>query len=234
MLPQVFAQNRIFHSLYSADDVAQFIQYLEDKFNIRVPVSLKNRIVERSGGHLWFVKEIIRHSVFKKTGDPLNHEDLWWRVAEVYCGFTTRELEVLTDLVLQKSVKDEEACLYLEKTGVVRDGRITIGLLEDYIKRHLQKRTQLYLKNNSLFVGGVSIDSALSKHEKQALVCILSGQGKKVSRETLGFAIWGGEGDFTDWALDQLVRRLRRKLTSFGIPKSFIQTLKGKGYYVAG
>lgn len=233
-LPQVFAQNRIFHSLYSTEDVAQFIQYLEDIFSFRVSVSLKNRIIKCSGGHLWFVKEIVRHVAFRKAGDPFDHEDLWWRVSEVYGGFPAREQEVLVDLVLKKPVTDTEACLYLEKTGIVRGGRITIGLLEDYIKRHLQKRTQLYLKNDSLFVGEVPIDSILSKYEKQALMCLFSGQGKLISREMLGFAVWGDDGDFTDWALDQLVSRLRRKLTTFKIPQNFIQTVKGKGYYVAG
>ncbi|MBI3955761.1 winged helix-turn-helix transcriptional regulator [Candidatus Gottesmanbacteria bacterium] len=231
MLPQVFSQNRIFHALYGAEDVTKFISYLEDKFGTQVPASLQNRIVKRTGGHLWLVKEIVRHVAFRKSGDPFDHEDLWWKVGEVYGGFAMREQDVLTDLALQNPVKDEEAMVYLEKTGVVRDGHIAIGLIEDYIKKLLKKRTQLFVKNGSVSVGGVPIDAALSTREKQALVCILSGQGKTVSRDALGKAIWGDDGDFTDWALDQLVMRLRRKLARFGIPQNFVQTVKGKGYY---
>lgn len=234
MLPQVFAQNRIVQTLYSPDDVARFISYLEDKFGNSVPANAGNRIMERSGGHLWFVKEIVRHMVFRETGDPFDHDDLWWRVGECYRGFALREQEVLTDLVLQKTVKDEEARAYLEHTGVIRDGRIAIGLLEEYIKKQVRERTTLSLKNGSVCVGSVPVDAALSNNEKQALVCMFSGNGNIVSRETLGNDIWGDEGDFTDWALDQLVRRLRRKLATFGVPENFIQTVKGKGYHVAG
>lgn len=232
MLPQVFAQNRLFRPLYSAENMARFILYLEYKFCTRVPASLRNRIMERSGGHLWLVKEIVRHVAFQQTGDPLDHEDLWWRVSEVYRGFASREQDMLTDMVLQKSVHDAEAFSYLEKTGVIRDGRIAIGLLEDYMKRQLRKRTQLYLKNGSVFVGDVPIDGALSRNERQALACIFSGRGKMISRESLGKAIWGDDGDFTDWALDQVVRRLRKKLMKFGISWQIFQTVKGDGYRV--
>lgn len=233
-LPQVFAQNRIFHALYNAEDVTRFISYLEEKFSVRVPASLRNRIVERSGGHLWLVKEVVRHVAFHKTGDPCDHDDLWWRVSEVYREFAPREQEVMNDIVLQKSVQDSEPYIYLEKIGVVQDGRITIGLLEDYIKSQLRQKTQVFVKNGSVFVGHVPIDSVLSKNEKQALISILSGFGKMVSRETVGKAIWGDNGEFTDWALDQLVRRLRRKLVMFGVPQDFIRTVKGKGYHVSG
>lgn len=233
-MPPVISQNRYFHRLYDASDMRVFLSYLEMKFKTKISEGTKTRIIACCGGHLWLAKEIVRSLASGGPGDPFHHDELSWRVEELYQGFIPREQDVLRLVALQKSTDDKEAYGFLEKTGVISDGRIEIGLLEDYVKQRALKNVSLRVDQKKIMVGNVCIDEFLSAQENKAIRLLLFPGGVTVPRETLGKAIWGDDGDFTDWALDQAMKRLRQKLLKFGIPETYIQTVKGKGYHVAG
>jgi DNA-binding response OmpR family regulator len=56
-----------------------------------------------------------------------------------------------------------------------------------------------------------------------------------LSRDQLLDAIHGvGEGDITDRAIDQYVRRLREKLGDDPLQPRFVATVRGAGYRAAG
>lgn len=232
-MPPVLSQNRYFHRLYNAADMRTFLFYLEAKFEIKITDGIKNRIIDSCGGHLWLAKEIVRYLSTNEKGDPFNHDSLIWRVEQIYQGFLPREQEVLQALALKQSTDDKEAHGFLEKTGVISDGRITIRQLEEYVKQRTLKNISLRVDQGRIKVGSICIEEFLGPQEQKAIRQLLTPPGVIVLREALGKAIWGEEGDFTDWALDQAMKRLRQKLLKFGIPETYIQTVKGKGYHVA-
>lgn len=69
-----------------------------------------------------------------------------------------------------------------------------------------------------------------SNTEKSILAALSQGQTAK-SREEIGEIVWPSNSieQYSDWALDQLISRIRKKLTKYQLPIS-IQTLRGKGY----
>lgn len=233
-VPPVLSQNRYFHKLYDDDDMRAFLSYLEMKFKTKISETVKTRIVECCGGHLWLAKEIVRHQVSGESGDPFHHDELIWRVEQIYQGFLPREQEVLRAVNLKQSTDDKEAHGFLEKTGVISDRRIVIGFLEEYIKQRTLKNVSLRIDMGRIKVGNVCIDEFLSPQEQKVIRLLLTPPGVTVPREAFGKAIWGEEGDFTDWALDQAMKRLRQKLLKFGIPETYVQTVKGKGYHARG
>jgi len=85
-----------------------------------------------------------------------------------------------------------------------------------------------------IYVGPVCIDTSLSPIEKKLLHFFLSHRDEIISREQTAEMIWGKDrGDsFSDWNLDQSIKRLRSRLHALGIAKEIIRTVKKKGYYV--
>jgi DNA-binding response OmpR family regulator len=76
---------------------------------------------------------------------------------------------------------------------------------------------------------------ALSALELRLLAALLDAGGRVLSRDQLLDAIHGiGEGDITDRAIDQYVRRLREKLGDDPLQPRFVATVRGAGYRAAG
>jgi DNA-binding response OmpR family regulator len=90
-----------------------------------------------------------------------------------------------------------------------------------------------------LIIGDVRIDTrrltvtagdkevTLSPLEYRALHCLARNKGRAVSQGELREQVYGGDGETDSNTLEVLIGRLRRKL-----PKDFIMTRRGFGYYV--
>ena len=86
---------------------------------------------------------------------------------------------------------------------------------------------------HSATVAGRPID--LSALEVRLLWALLDANGRVLSRDALLDAIHGdGEGDITDRAIDQYVKRLREKLGDDPAAPRYVATVRGVGYRAAG
>jgi DNA-binding response OmpR family regulator len=82
-------------------------------------------------------------------------------------------------------------------------------------------------------VGGV--DAGLSSLELRLLAALLDADGRVLSRIQLLDAVYGeAEGDVTDRAIDQYVKRLREKLGDDPATPRYVETVRGAGYRAAG
>jgi DNA-binding response OmpR family regulator len=78
-------------------------------------------------------------------------------------------------------------------------------------------------------------DVGLSALELRLLAALLDADGRVLSRVGLLDAVYGeAEGDVTDRAIDQYVRRLREKLGDDPTDPRFVETVRGAGYRAAG
>jgi len=76
---------------------------------------------------------------------------------------------------------------------------------------------------------------ALSALELRLLTALLDADGRVLGRDRLLDAIHGeGEGDVTDRAIDQYVKRLREKLGDDPAGPRYIATVRGAGYRAVG
>ena len=98
-----------------------------------------------------------------------------------------------------------------------------------------------------LVLGGLELDAdrhearvdgrpvALSALELRLLTALLDADGRVLGRDRLLDAIHGeGEGDVTDRAIDQYVKRLREKLGDDPAEPRYVATVRGAGYRAAG
>jgi DNA-binding response OmpR family regulator len=78
-------------------------------------------------------------------------------------------------------------------------------------------------------------DKGLSALELRLLAALLDADGRVLSRVQLLDAVYGeAEGDVTDRAIDQYVKRLREKLGDDPATPRYVETVRGTGYRAAG
>lgn len=234
-------QNTFIYPLYQAPDINQFLFYLEKKFAVQLTSKIKRKISHQCGGHLWLIKEAIRY--FAKTKDEIklfDHEEMTLRLKIIFSEFEEVEKQLLEKLVKKNIIFNEEEknCLdYFLKTRLLtkddRSYRFSIPLLEKFIKEQLLQKTKIALnESQAITINGIIADGFFSRREKRFLKYLLKSANTIISREKSSSLIWGNDvrEKYTDWALDQFVRRLRNKFGQMGLDRYLIVTKKNQGY----
>ena len=124
--------------------------------------------------------------------------------------FSPAELVARVRTILRRTERDRDAA---------RGERLSIADLQLDPGRH------------EATVAGRPID--LSALEVRLLWALLDANGRVLSRDALLDAIHG-DGDVTDRAIDQYVKRLREKLGDDPAAPRFVATVRGVGYRAAG
>jgi DNA-binding response OmpR family regulator len=115
------------------------------------------------------------------------------------------------------------------------------------ILRRTERRAAGIPPGTTLVLGDLAVDPArhevtvageailLSALELRLLAALLEADGRVLTRDWLLDAIHGdGEGDITDRAIDQYVKRLREKLGDDPAEPRYVATVRGAGYRAAG
>jgi len=125
---------------------------------------------------------------------------------------------------------------YLIDVGLIKDGKITIPLLEGFIsimKQSGSEAIQYDAVSNEIRKGDVILSDSLTSSEFKLLKFLLESPDKIIEREEIIKSVWSDakstEG-VTDQALDQLIFRLRKKIEDDPNNPTHIQTLKGRGF----
>jgi len=223
-------QNIYFYPAYNENDQKQFLLYLENKFKIVIPKKIKNLVCKECGGNLWFIKEAVRY--LAKTNDVkgiFDHQEMNFRLKVVHDELEDREKDVAEKIVNgDQFFTDEEIAVvdYFKKMN------FTVPILNKFIIKQTAKETSIAInKNNRITINSIIVDLYFSKKERAALRHFLSQKIEIVSREEIAKSIWGENNSYTDWALDQFIKRLRDKLKKLGLKVDLIKTVKNKGFF---
>jgi len=237
----VFFQNIIFHPLYSPADTRQFLKYLSAKWNLNIKEAVKKEILKNCGGRFYLVKQAVRllrdHQDFSEK-EIFSHPDLQLRVKTIWEKFLSSEKSVLEKIVKGEGDFDSlerHSLGFLERIGLIEKmndrWQITVLLLEKFIREELEK-VDFEIRGGNIYLNRVLVERYFSLRERHFLKLLIEKKGKVVSREKMAEAIWGENWVevYSDWALDQIVSRLRRKLRGLGVSPSLLKTVKKKGF----
>lgn len=236
-------QNLQFHSFYDKPDQSQFIIYLQKKFNIKLPKNTAEKIVVHCDGCLWFIKEAVRHfTQTKQEKDLFSHPEMITRLKIFYDDFEEKEKNVLEKIIrsdLHFNREEKIILAYFQKINLIKiDGKnylIKSSLLSDFIKKELAKKVEISVnESGQLLVNDVTLDGFFSRREKNLLRYFIQNPTELLGREKTATIIWGEsyKTEYSDWALDQVIRRLRNKLAHLGLSRNLIQTKKNQGFYL--
>ncbi len=235
----LFQNISIFPYLEKKDSM-YFIRYLERKLEFTLPDSLAEKIAESCGGISWLIKEACRY--YAKTQDLqhiLNHEELTIKTRILVDELMPEEKKVLEKIIKHTPVFDlEERVIlqYLIRTRTIQEINgayyFNAPVLEQYVTKQLsEKMTIEILNDRDMLINGILMNNYFSKRERRFLFFLLNNKNKLVSRNDSAECIWKNSKDpYTDWALDQFIRRIRKKLISLGFEKNIIKTLKNQGF----
>jgi len=217
-----------------------FIRYLGKKLSLNLSEPIIKEIIEKCGGIAWLIKEVVRQ--YSKTKSPkhiFDHDELKTKITILIDEFTIDEKRVLEKIIKKNfvfSLEEEKIIRYfLQSNTLIRlNGKLCFSssLLEKNFREQLSEKLIIEVINGrDIFVNGVIMNSYFSKREKRLLIYFVNNKGLPISRDITSKTIWGEES-FTDWALDQFMKRLRNKLASLGFEKNFIKTIKNQGFII--
>jgi len=231
-------QNILYYPHYEKEDQFQFISYLEKKFNKKLSESAHKEIFDQCGGYLWFLKQAFRiYTQSFKVDRLITFDEVKLKCEIMFNEFDPSEQELLIKLALNnKTLTKEEENIrnYFLKVNLIKKVKdkyeFTIPLLKEYIKKEYEKRQKLNLNEmQQITIGTVIMDNFFSNKERKLLKHFIANPSTILSRTKSASLIWGEE-NYSDWALDQFIRRLRKKFEKIGLSSSLITTVKNQGF----
>src|SRR3989338_2124631 len=232
--------NIIKFPLYLTTDSRQFIRYQTELWEMKLNKGLEEEIIRLSGGYLWIIASLLRF--FRDNpGDidkAINDELLIKKLDIIWNKFTQNEKKLINNCLADNWRFEDNLTPefgYLEKIGILtlKNKKVTLQfpLLKQIVIRE-SKIHQLRIENKDFYLNKRVVTKELTKNEGILLYLLLKNQKSLVSRQKIANLIGGNnwEEKYSDWAIDRLVYRLRRKFRSLGMDPALIKTLKKKGF----
>ncbi len=236
-----FYQNIHIFPYLDKKDSYHFVHYLEKKLDTEIPDTLIEGIVDMCGGIPWLIKEACRYwSKIKDFDHIFDHEEMRIKICMLADEFLIEEKKILEKILKRNFVfsNQEQIVLnYLLKTNTLFKKGHTYyffsPLLEDCLKKQLTEKLKIEALNaHDLVINGVAMNNYFSIREKRLLLYLINKKGETIERDCVAKIIWKGQESYSDWALDQFILRLRKKLVSLGFEKNFIKTVKNQGFII--
>lgn len=216
------------------------ISYLEKTMGKTLPKGAKEQIITLTSGHgnltKAAVEEVLRNP---KTSDyeTLLTESRSVRsvLYEIWNAFRPEEQEILKQ-VTKDPKTSAPASQWLSDVGIIDQGRISIPLLNTFVKYRAQQKVIEPLsfdeQTKTIRKGEREITQEFTKSEYRLLTLLLEHKGQIVDRESIVSRVWSdlpSKEGITDQAIDQLVFRLRRKIEEDPNAPTHLLTIKGRG-----
>lgn len=221
------------------------VGYLEKVSEKKIDKKTVEQILRLAGGHgkltrlcLESVLAISGNSISPMANNQLtdyflSQKSIQGALLEIWYFLTPEEQDDLLDTVKNGTLVTHP---YLEHIFLVKGGKITIPLFEQFIKERLaQQPIQPIVfdeMTNSIKRGNDLLSDMLTASEFRLLSLLLTHKGNVITRQEIIDAVWGNLAStqgVTEQALDQLIFRLRKKIEENPNLPEHILTIKGRG-----
>ncbi|KKT75244.1 MAG: hypothetical protein UW69_C0018G0015 [Microgenomates group bacterium GW2011_GWA2_44_7] len=154
-------------------------------------------------------------------------EHLWGR-------FSERERLILKAIATEQRIPPYTFELaYMKEHRLITSDNKLIGT---WVKGLTEKSApiEIEVQKDSLIWNGVNLLDLFTPTE-QGIIIELT-KKNELSREELSKLLWGSQSQekYSDWAIDQTISRMRKKLVMAGISEEKFRTVKGKGLKLEG
>lgn len=245
--PQFSYKNNIIYHLPKLKEVREFAGNLIKDWRISsiTPKDICD-IYAKTGGYLWLVKEILRqkrHNQSLSVSELVKQPEVISKARKIWLSFPFQIRSML-----QQQICGEK---FLDKFGVINeaiepsfeglinelklDNNVSENGLPELLKLVCNEDVEQKLEviNSRILRNSVDITNMFSNRQSQVLRFFLSSIGRLVSREEIARCYWQGnwEKNYSDWAIDTMIARLRIQITKIKLPIC-IQTITKMGYVV--
>jgi DNA-binding winged helix-turn-helix (wHTH) protein len=186
----------------------KFIEYEAKKHNYKISKKEVEKIITYSGGILTLTKAIIRNGGDSLELD-LKFKTIWDHLPITYKAVI--EKSVMKSKIINPNEK--LVAKLLNKTGI-----LDLSIFKDKFK--------LTQQNNK-----IAVKKMLNDNELQIYNYFSKNKNKLVEKEKIAEIVYGKNNeDYSDWSIDQIISRFRKKLAKGGIDPTQLKTIKGRGY----
>lgn len=231
----------IFYPLYSEPDTLQFIKFYSDLWDFSLQEKAAKEIYQLCGGYFWLIHQAIRNlrDYPKLSVNEAYNDNLMLNKLEIiWAKFTNEEKNILRKIYfksLQITDSTSHEYEYLKRIRVIKEinskAELGIPILLKVIEKEL-KLESIHIRDKGIWIGKNNITESLSPKEQMIMFLLLNSKNKIVPRNAIAQTIWGEnwEEKYSDWAIDVLAHRIRKKLKLIGIDKTLLRTVKKKGF----
>lgn len=87
-------------------------------------------------------------------------------------------------------------------------------------------------ETGAILLGNRAIEEEFTRQEYDILSFLLKEPNKLRTRDEIGEVLWGEDSydKYSNWAIDQLMSQLRKKLEKLGVGRKKLVTIRGRGY----
>lgn len=231
-------QNIFYYPLYDQDDSLKFIRYFQKRWDLKVSNKEENEIITQSGGHSLLLVQCLRQ-IANSNHYAFDDEIMRIRLRDISSSLSERERRVLlalnnTSYISQSELHDvKRIATYFKLMRVfnMHDTCLFPALARFISEENVSKRLLIF-ENGKILFNSVPIDRMFSNKERRVMRLLLERSGEVISRDAIAICLWpiNTQEEYSDWAIDQIVARIRKRLKDFDLPKTFIRAQRGKGY----
>jgi DNA-binding response OmpR family regulator len=172
-------------------------------------------------------KDFLKITKLKEMQASIN--SLWQR-------YTPEEQMILLTGVSESNINQfPKETRYLTEHGLISDEtKSSRGSWISFIQQEQQTTPRLKVQNNQIYNGNINISQQFSSSELAVLKAIISNQNRITSKEEIAKLLWPGQihKKYSDWAIDKVIYRTRKKLEEIKISGEILQTIRDKGYVI--
>lgn len=251
-LSEPILQNVLYIPLPIGKDFDYLLKRFSTEFETHVSDEDIAVIEETCGGHPYSMKAAIRLLRDHDFVSPIQFEETLLENYElqsvasgVYERRSPEEQEVLLKIIQEKDLDESEKKVskFLVQLGLIADRNGKYRLFSHLFLHTIEKRMKEYdqaqfpksltfdPKTGAVLYSGKTVEEQFTRQEYSILSLFLKNPDKLLSRDDIGAVLWGESSyeKYSDWAIDQLMSKLRKKLKQIGSNIDIV-TLRGRGY----
>lgn len=253
---EVILQNIVFVPILEKEDTKYLIDYLCRELSCKISKKEAEMVEKLFGGHPYLLKAALR-VINKLDGERMKLEKLeellinHYELRSVAKGILD-VVDEKTKIVFKKIAKggkvdsyERESLEVPEKLGLIskqsEDTYRFFGQLfyQAVLKGEGKERIiegegqglGMEEKSGLITFNGQAIEEKFTSQEYNLLRMFMDKANKLCTRDNISETLWGKESfeKYSDWAIDQIISKLRKKLRSMGVKDGLI-TVRGRGY----
>lgn len=253
-LNELVLRNVVYVPLLNEGDINYLIDYFSKQFNRSFSNEERRLLIDVCGGHPYLLKSGVRlisllddNKLNEKALKELliNHYEPRSAAVKIFNLLTSTEQNILRTVASSSLSQLPTGAEMLVKLGLIKKNErgvfVPFGeLFKSVIEKDQQKAIEAVSssgefhfdeKSGAILIGNENIEEKFTRQEYEILSFFLKEPNKLRSRDEISEAMWGKEAyeKYSDWAIDQIMSKIRRKLHSLGAGK-FLVTVRGRGY----
>jgi len=206
------------------------VEILEE--NLKLTIKENQQYYDFCGGVPALLKHFLRLRIrfnyfdaIVKSNETEEKINIFWQ------SFSENEQKVLTSISLTGSYPEEyeHVFKYLSNLNLINKDNKIIGEWIKLILKNYDKDERLILRSEEILFHNVKINELLTPIEEKLVRELI--EKKTLSRDEIAHALWGdfASSEYSEYAIDQALSRLRKKLEKIGIGGDRIKTVKKVG-----